>query len=78
MASTFPIYAQFNMTDHHCMHKQALSLIPVLGALAVGTARANIGSFVIHSGAPLSWFATPLGAMFGFADADIHWHFKIR
>jgi hypothetical protein len=69
MAPTFPIYAQFNMTDHHSMHKRALPLIPILGALAVGTAGANIGSSVVNGGAPLSWFGKPLGAMFGFADA---------
>jgi hypothetical protein len=69
MAPTFPIYAQFNMTDHHSMHKRALPLIPILGALAVGAAGANKGSSVVNGRAPLSWFCKPQGAMFGFADA---------
>ncbi len=64
MAPTFLIYAQFNMTDHHSMHKRAVPLIPILGALAVATAGANIGSSVVNGGAPLSWFGKPLGATF--------------
>jgi hypothetical protein len=69
MVPTFPIYAQFNITDQHNMHKRALPLIPILGAQAFGTAGANIGSSVVHGGAPLSWFGKPLGAVFRFAGA---------
>ena len=68
MSPTFPIFAQFDMSDQHNMHKRAIPLIPVLGALAVGTAGANIGTSVVNGRAPLSWFGKPLGAMFGFAD----------
>jgi hypothetical protein len=72
MSPTFPIFAQFDMSDQHNMHKRAIPLIPVLGALAVGTAGAIIGTSVVNGGAPLSWFGKPLGAMFGFGDvADV-------
>jgi hypothetical protein len=69
MAPTFPINAQFNITDQHNMHKRALPVIPILGAQAFGTAGAKIGSSVVHGGAPLSWFGKPLGTVFGFTGA---------
>ena len=50
MSPTFPIFAQFDMSDQHNMHKRAIPLIPVLGALAVGTAGANIRTSVVNGG----------------------------
>ena len=69
-SALYSIYSAFNMSGGHRLHRRALPLVPILGALAFGTAGANIGSSITNGGAPLSWFGKPLGKLFGFASED--------